>query len=504
MYSGYIERQRELDESFAQEMEMEIEEEDDFPKPSPTKRAKRRTILEYQDENGIRKALPPTMTPWWLMYVETDARNESKRWAKIFRRRFRLPHDQYKEMVEKVKNLPDYFGRWLKSTSSPIELLVLGVFRYLGRGLTFDDLEEYTGISEEVHRCFFHVFIKFGSTKLFKEYVIPPNDSNHGAAQHQHEYNIAGCHGAIGSTDAVHIMSERISYKLRNQHIGFKMSHTARTYNVTVNHRRRILCTTDGHPATWNDKTLVLFDEFVRGIHDGKILENLEFELFELNEKGEAVAAKYQGCWLLVDNGYLNWSTTIPPMKISFDRRECRWAEWIESMRKDVECTFGILKGRWRILKAGIRVHGALAADAIWKTCCALHNWLLEVDGLDAEWERGVLSVWEGELGQFDPTDWATQQSFALRRLQSETSIRNYDVSRMGTSDNLGDDLAPPCQGTEPATDDKSIRVVRKLHRDYFRRKLVEHFDILWRQNKIQWPKRHGCPCPKQSLRQEL
>jgi hypothetical protein len=46
--------------------------------------------------------------------------------------------------------------------------------------------------------------------------------------------------------------------------------------------------------------------------------------------------------------------------------------------------------------------------------------------------------------------------------------------------------------------------VVRKLHRDYFRRKLVEHFDILWRQNKIQWPKRHGCPCPKQSLRQEL
>jgi hypothetical protein len=109
-------------------------------------------------------------------------------------------------------------------------------------------------------------------------------------------------------------MSERISYKLHSQHIGFKMPHTARTYNVTVNHRWQTLYTTDSHPATWNDKTLILFDKFVQGIHDRKILNYLKFELFELNEKGEVVAAKYQGCWLLVDNGYLNWSTTIPRM----------------------------------------------------------------------------------------------------------------------------------------------------------------------------------------------
>jgi hypothetical protein len=131
-------------------------------------------------------------------------------------------------------------------------------------------------------------------------------------------------------------MSERISYKLCNQHIGFKMSHTACTYNVTVNHHWQIVCTTDGHPATWNDKTLTLLNKFVQGIHDGKILNDLKFELFELNEKDKVVAAKYQGCWLLVDNRYLNWSTTIPPMKIPFDRRECCWSNWIESMRKDV------------------------------------------------------------------------------------------------------------------------------------------------------------------------
>jgi hypothetical protein len=180
------------------------------------------------------------------------------------------------------------------------------------------------------------------------------------------------------------------------------MTHTARTYNVSVNHRRRILYTTSGHPARWNDKTLVLFDDFAGGIHSGKLLDDVEFELWELDDEGNEVAVKYRGCWLMVDNGYLKWSTTVPPFKNSLSRREIRWSEWIESLRKDVECTFGILKGRWRILKAGVRVHGVEVTDKIFKTCCALHNWLLDVDGLDEQWEQGVPSEWEGELGWDD------------------------------------------------------------------------------------------------------
>jgi hypothetical protein len=54
----------------------------------------------------------------------------------------------------------------------PIELLVLGALRYLGRrGLTFDDLEEYTAINEETHCQFLHRFIEFGSKTLYIWYV---------------------------------------------------------------------------------------------------------------------------------------------------------------------------------------------------------------------------------------------------------------------------------------------------------------------------------------------
>ncbi len=84
---------------------------------------------------------------------------------------------------------------------------------------------------------------------------------------------------------------------------------------------------------------------------------------------------------------------------------ELRWSRWLESMRKDVECTFDILKGRWRILKTGIQLHSSDSVTKIWKTCFALHNWLLEVDGLSEKWDQGVPMEWEGDLGYHDVED---------------------------------------------------------------------------------------------------
>ena len=78
------------------------------------------------------------------------------------------------------------------------------------------------------------------------------------------------------------------------------------------------------------------------------------------------------------------------------------------------------MKGRWRVLKTGIRLHGTDAADKIWATCCAFHNWLLEVDGLD--------EPWEGALGEVDAEDLEVVP-FALRRLASPSECRNYDTS---------------------------------------------------------------------------
>jgi len=101
----------------------------------------------------------------------------------------------------------------------------------------------------------------------------------------------------------------------------------------------------------------------------GNVVPDFTFELLENNPgTGRVTCRRYRGPWLIVDNGYLKWSTTIPPFKLSTMEKERRWSQWLESLRKDVECTFGILKGRWRILKIGIRLGGVEVADNIFKT----------------------------------------------------------------------------------------------------------------------------------------
>ena len=96
---------------------------------------------------------------------------------------------------------------------------------------------------------------------------------------------------------------------------------------------------------------------------------------------------------------------------------------------------FGILKGRWRILKSGVQLHGVDTADLVWFTCCALHNWLLELDGLTNEWVGGVRNVvneWEGDLGCLDFEGVPVEVPNALAFSSANLDPRNYDSSGLG------------------------------------------------------------------------
>jgi hypothetical protein len=113
---------------------------------------------------------------------------------------------------------------------------------------------------------------------------------------------------------------------------------------------------------------MVQMDSFVSGICDGSILEDVNFEQLAYDKAGRIKKLQFSGAYLIVDNGFLVWSCTMPPFGVSNKIDEIRWSKWLKSMRKDVECTFGILKGRWRILKSGVQLHGVDAVDSVWFT----------------------------------------------------------------------------------------------------------------------------------------
>jgi len=480
--------------------------------------------------SGVRRPMTPTLSLWWLLYIQ-DPQPECKHWSKTFRQRFRLPYHSFLSLLDRMNQddvLLQYFRRWkpaqaegdsalkmIKRKVSPMELLLLGALRYLGRGWTFDDLEESTFIARDVHRCFFHKFIEFGAKVLYPAHVSVPLTLND-LQSCEHEYRMAGFPGCIGSTDATHIPLENVSYGIRQCHLGYKMKTTTRTYNLTVNHRRQILHSTFGHPGRWNDKTLIRFDSFMTDLHNGSLNSTMEFDLLippmplnsSRNEDGAAeeaaAAASTHGCvtmkgaYVIVDNGYLDWSTTIPPLKESFNRAEIRFSQWLESLRKDVECTFGILKGRWRILKTGIRLHNTEVADRIWLTCCALHNLLLDVDGLSSGWQNGIRSHWEGASGEFE-TD---EIPDSIRRLIHPDSIRTYDKSSCGYNANVvpiwrhsynnnHDAMVTEGQQQDIVLLNSGEGIaVNEIPMKQFRAMLIENFNILFHKEEIKWPKR--------------
>ena len=95
------------------------------------------------------------------------------------------------------------------------------------------------------------------------------------------EFNMAGMNGGVASMDDARIVIEKCSHILNQNHLGGKSQLICRAFNITTNHRRRILYTTSDHPARWNNTTIVFFNKFAKELKNSEILQDSTFTLFQ-------------------------------------------------------------------------------------------------------------------------------------------------------------------------------------------------------------------------------
>lgn len=310
-----------------------------------SKKNRRREKRMRRSVEGNVVELLPVDTQWYFMYI-SNPNTSSTKFQKRFRNRFRMSYSTFLSHLEHVKS-DDAFSRWMSSDATgkdatPIELLLLGSLRYLGRAWTFDDLEEATAISQEVHRNFHHIYTEWGATTLFSKYVNHPTLRQ--AKKIERTYAMAGFPGCIGSGDGTHIRLLRCPFRLREANKSYKLGGPGRAYNTFVTHERQAMSSTRGHPAQFNDQTLIRHDEFANLVKQGRLFGDDEIFYFQLKEycdDGSIRTVWYRGYYTIVDNGYLSWVTTVPPLTVHTTYDEMRWSKWLESMRKDVECFFG-------------------------------------------------------------------------------------------------------------------------------------------------------------------
>ena len=132
--------------------------------------------------------------------------------------------------------------------------------------------------------------------------------------------------------------------------------------------------------------TLARNDEYPKKFANGGF-ENIRFEILV----AVGVVQICYGAYLITDSGYLKNNCFICPMSNRVDRASVIFSEFIESTRKDVECTFGQLKNRFRILRRPLEIDSIHDINLLFKACCVLHNMILIYDHRDIEhWEVGV------------------------------------------------------------------------------------------------------------------
>jgi hypothetical protein len=114
----------------------------------------------------------------------------------------------------------------------------------------------------------------------------------------------------------------------------------------------------------------------MRGPDGDPKFEQYEYTLLQK----DGTPKKVRGLYLITDNGYHRWRCLIPPMTIATDKDEMRWSKHLESVRKDVECTFGSLKVWFKILKVPLMYRDIEHIDKVFFSCAILHKMLLQWD----------------------------------------------------------------------------------------------------------------------------
>ena len=307
------------------------------------------------------------------MLRDGDLKTPGSDTQKNFIRRFRVPYSLFARLVVWAKGWhekseTDVTGR----PRCPTELKVLGCLRIVGRGVCFDDIEELSGIKSSTMHAFFHEFNQRARTELYPAHVSMPSSLVE-LMEIEAAYAAIGIPGACGSMDVVHIPLGKCPHGLINVCTG-KEGYPSLGYNVICDHTGRALALMPGAYGTINDKTIVKSDEAVEKVRSDELFTEFQYQVYR--EDGSSYFSK--GAYLIVDGGYLKWKCLQCGLKHSSEEDYVLWRRKMESVRKDIECYFGRLKQRFKVLRIPNLLTDKNQIDNMMFTIVAIQNMLLD------------------------------------------------------------------------------------------------------------------------------
>ena len=449
----------------------------------------RRSRIDYSRSKKRKKIENPWENIYYLKLIKTEAVKDPRtREGKEFRADFRVPFPIFNDViVPKCRATKEKCFNYEKNAIAgviaiPLELKILFVLRVLGSGLFIKDGVQLTTeryMSTNAGNTFFRQFIKL-FVKHFKDEYIKEEMDNETLRRTLKEYSMLGLPGCVGSIDAVFIKWNKVPYDLSNLADGDKGKGVL--FEVVVNHSKLVLATQSSVFGTINDKISIKYSNFMNKLKDQEIYNNVTYKVRTGVRDEDFIELK--NCYVIADGGYTPWYCILCGFGPVSERHKYKFNEWIASVRKDVECFFGILKQRFRYLQKPIELLQKEDVDNVFITCCILHNMILKADGLDKLWENGV--NWK----RLNPRkkkarDYEQDVDEDTGDEESEEELYVPIINAKGVDNDALDvtDILPPPKNYFAIYDDE------KRKHEFNKELIANHLHYQYVRNELRWPK---------------
>ncbi|XP_071728973.1 uncharacterized protein [Rutidosis leptorrhynchoides] len=333
-----------------------------------------KSIFAYRNNVVIRREVEE----------QNEAQSSRRKRRYIHRDRVEAHNRLMKDyFVQDPKYPPEYFKRRYRMSQSLLEKIIEGILSYSTRPnapkwFTYfqqcPDARGVLGVSTILKVTSAIRQLAYGdSPDLFDEYLqISERTSHIRRLYHKHE-ELHGFPGMLGSIDCMHWAWGKCP-------------------NAWKGHFTR---GDHGYPTIMLE-AVALYDNWIWHAYFG--MADLNNDLYVLNASPlfdslltdtapqvpyEIGDVDFDRGYYLADGIYPSWYSFVKGFSSVVDAKRKYFTKKQSTARKDVERTFGILQGRWGILRQPARAYSVNAIKRIMYGCIILHNMIIEDNGFN-------------------------------------------------------------------------------------------------------------------------
>ncbi|KAM0829821.1 hypothetical protein ACQ4PT_066629 [Festuca glaucescens] len=287
---------------------------------------------------------------------------------KDFRRRFRMRKSLFLHIVNVLDEWDPYFTARVDATQrqglSPLQKGTSAI-RQLAYGTPADLLDEYIKIGQSTSWDCLKKFAEGVIAMFGADYLRSPSTEDVERILHINESR--GFPGMLGSLDCMHWHWEKCPMEWKGQFTRGDKGVPTLILEEVASQDLRIWHAYFSIPGSNNDinvlNQLSLFINQLKG-------QSPQLDYYVNNKQ-------YKLGYYLVDGIYPEWAAFMKTVSLPQTPKHKLFAQHQEGARKDVERAFGVLQGRFSILRRLAHLHNRGVLHNIMLACIILHNMIV-------------------------------------------------------------------------------------------------------------------------------